>query len=98
MWKFCVVRSLMEEDTLQADAGWWHPWHALHEQNQVPREALLVRIPEAPRYFWALQQRDTAAVRPETPTVLLRPVAPYDAYAAEPRRATAAASGSSSRP
>ena len=98
LWDCSVFSRHKEENTNQADAGWWHSWHALHDLSQVPRQALLVKIPEAPRYFFALAERDAAAVRPGTPQYLVRPVAPYDRYAAQPRGAFGAASSSTTRP
>ena len=88
----------MKENTNQADADWWHPWHALHEQTDVPRQALFTRIPDAPLYFRALELRDRRAARLGTPELKVRPVAPYDRYAAQPRGASGAASSSSTRP
>lgn len=89
--------SQQQREIVEADAGWWHPWHGLHEQTRVPREALFVRIPHAPLYFASLEQRDEAAARSTVPRPQVRPVWPYDAYAAVPQRGTGGGSSSSTR-
>ena len=73
------ARALMPPPThSQADTHWHHPAVLVKEEDSVPKEALLVRIPECPRYFAHLagleEENQPASALPGT----LCPVPPFD--------------------